>query len=173
MIPHDHISIDGDTALLVVKAYSLPLVDLRSAHEMPIDRPCDSCDGGAHTPKGEIMRGMIEVGGKVGDNYKPCSDCDGSGRHTFEIVVSFDDGRKVSNKLMDEARIRTLTVSVVEVLRIRDNETDSDPPNHSGDVFMCADGSAYVDTETDHMTDIDLPPAAEPGMWAVRLAVHT
>ena len=136
-----------------------------------LDRPCDTCDGtGAQNPDEDYDD--INIAWAVDVDTGPLYDCTADcidGRHTFDIevprhVAPMRDGIHIGTTV-------TLQVSIIPgmILPIRDNETDYGTPNHSGDMFICADGTAYIDTPEDYMTDITLPSAAAPGMWAVKL----
>jgi hypothetical protein len=152
---HWHDNSDG-TAWTVIGSHTWDLRSPKSGvhpdwNPIALDRPCDTCDGvgGAFRPNGSCIG--------------TCTECSGTGRHTFTIAVEGD------------GLVVTHSVSVVPgmIKRIRDNETDrDDPPYHSGDIFVCADGSAYHDTAADYMTDITLPPAGKTGMWAVKVNIH-
>ena len=75
---------------------------------------------------------------------KSCPSCDGTGRHTFKIeTVNMGTPYQPA-----EPHYRTLRVHVIDVLPI--------------------DFDRWYETDW-YRT---LPPAAEPGMWLIRLAVH-
>ena len=154
MIPATHFRDNGDgTAWWVLTASDTIDPATGENYIDTLDRPCGVCGG-------ERLRY---------DGIHDCDICDGTGRHTIgaEVVEYEPYGDSVRRHSV------TYRASVIPgmILPIRDNETDYDPPNHSGDVFICADGTAYIDTPEDYMTDVTLPPAARPGMWALKLRV--
>ena len=151
MIPATHFRDNGDdTAWWVLTASDTIDPATGENYIDTLDRPCGVCGG-------ERLRY---------DGIHDCDICDGTGRHTIGAEIAWQTE-------VDAYESRTLRASVIPgmVLPIRDNETDYDPPNHSGDMFLCAAGTAYIDTPEDYMTDVTLPSAAAPGMWAVKLRV--
>lgn len=153
MIPADHITIDKGTAWC---AFKLDGPD-RLAWWKYVDRPCDTCGG-------QDVRTLNATGW-----HDHCTDCGGTGRHTFEIEVPgnvFGWGGKRG----DEPH--TLRVSVVPgvVLPIVDSANSHDVPDdcidlRSGGITKHRCGPVWEPVD-------DFPPAAKPGMWVVRLAVH-
>lgn len=137
MIPASDILIDGDTAWLVMS---------RRAAWVGLNRPCDHCLDGSY-PMWDRNDEEIE-----------CPDCDGTGRHWFDIDV--------------QGYSYEMWVSVVEVLPIRSLMDSPVYPSitktfrtHDGDT-----GTTYHD-EDRHQSQINLPESAAPGHWAVRLRV--
>lgn len=185
MIPADHISIDGDTAWLVVEADSLPIIDYRADTEDDIDRPCDTCGGDKF---------WLDW-----DREEPvaCGDCHGTGRHVFDIKVEADSPNRCSRcgrlRLAWNSEchcgwslegppacgFRSLRVHVVPgmVLPIvRDEDWDGEPwPIITRAVSV--DDQWYVRDRypdgTRYAYRVWLPPAAAPGMWAVQLRIVT
>ena len=128
MIPHNHITINDDTALWVFTDNG-PVTD-RSA-VLDANRPCDTCDGD----------GLIwPVGSSFHDG--PCNDCDGTGRHTFTVETPNRTGQVTQSA----DGILQVRVHVIDVQEIPDNAYLAHPK---------------------------MPSAAEPGMFLIRLAVHT
>ena len=169
MIRADHIAIDGDTAWWIPEFN--PMDWWIPQHE---NRPCDRCHGTGR---------MLEDD----DSHPACPDCHGTGRHTFTLDVECDECNE-SGKLGSDAcwkcyaiGSKDITVHVVEVLPIygrldsplpagvskwvwhSPNDLDADRRG----TFLCE----IIDNET-QMTAVNLPAAAAPGMWAVRLAIH-
>ena len=146
MIDQDHITINDDTALWVFTDNG-PVTD-RSA-VLDANRPCDPCNGV----------------GWPGFAMFACNDCDGTGRHTFTVECECDacpEFAGISHK-------RTLRVHVIDVLPII-NEGQLMDGTHTV-VLIDPTGQAHLlDGVAPHV--ITLPPAAEPGSWLVRLAVH-
>ena len=135
MIPDDQITIDGDTALVVGTEWWATNI-MRDAQ----NRPCDTCvSWGGRNATFKNCRDCDGKGWVYGDDEEDPErhecDCDGTGRHTFELEVEgYYYG--VHNSA------RTLRVHVIDVEQL------------------------------DYSYQPNLPPAAEPGMWLVRLAVH-
>jgi len=130
---------------------------------MSLDRPCDTCDGTTRiacpgpSVEPKTQMGRDAAGLVAGKDYcygmhmgHPCPDCE-SGRHTFTVEVETPVGEVY---VQAKHRTRTLTVSVVPgmVLPIYGNEF----------------GGWQISA-----ADAHLPPAAKPGMWAVKLAVQS
>jgi hypothetical protein len=169
------ITIDGDTAWWIVEhrlcpthapcdcgrfglPFGLPHCKLSCelgsvtglARALNLDCPCDTCDGSGSFPA-------------IQSQTDPCPDCDGSKRHTFNIHLS-------------EGQHETLSVHVVEVLEIRDGSKPCDDGTahirDDGPQYLSA--NRYVSMPARGMGEyITLPADAAPGMYAVRLAVHT
>lgn len=145
MITSDHITFDGDTAWMV----EWPAPDSPSG--WPVnrnDRPCDTCSQWN--------------GNGMDDDVCDCADCRGTGRHVFDIEVPHEDKRWSS--VIQQYRTRKYSVYVVEVLPITEGVINED---HVG---MYDDGAWHVIWNDQHANEVPLPPAAEPGMWAVKLA---
>ena len=172
-IPQTDIAIDGDTAWLV----DTPGMSVGWEQR---NRPCDTCEGSGH-----VRKRLHDAPGI----HRPvtCRNCGGTGRHTFTLDVECDECNE-SGKLGSDAcwkcyaiGSKDITVHVVEVLPIygrldsplpagvskwvwhSPNDLDADRRG----TFLCE----IIDNET-QMTAVNLPAAAAPGMWAVRLAIH-
>lgn len=151
MIPADHITIDGDTAWVL-----LPFNNVNEGIARAfLDRPCDTCGGRA-------WRDLATQIGRV-----PCPACDGSGRHTFEIEAQVPyvlDGKTSLAAV-------PLRVHVIEVLPIVRNGICGtqrhvvDRGTSGTDWHVCSSLNAWE--------PITLPPTTKPRMWAVKLAVHS
>lgn len=161
MIPASHISFNDDGT-----AWYIPHHELwkRNPHFIEdywkrLDRPCDNL---------------------CGDIGESCDDCI-NGRHTFTIEIDgwYDEA---AGAFVGAVRgNRTLRVSVVPdvVLPIYDECPDEKPADHICHAWAGGQQSAewwyhrsfdYTDWTERQIT---LPPAAEPGMWAVQLQVHS
>jgi len=163
-IPADHWLDNGDGTVWWV-LMPIDRVQL-AAKEADIDRPCDTCDSGDLRPAGWLYI--------RGEGWQLCPDCDGTGRHTFTVEVERPIPMLNANPDRPDItsnEIRTYRVSVVPgmVLPI----TTGDAPYLGGPhVWMSSTGHrpqdavAYLDEGS---TPITLPPAAAPGMWAVKL----
>ena len=145
MIPASSIIVDGDTAFWVVESDQITSFRI-------VDRPCDN----------QFTH----------DDTWDCPDCDGTGRHTFDI--EYED--------VDElGRAWKVPVHVIDVLPII-----SPGDQHEGDhITLTVIGSelaatnlwrADIDREGEpcHRLEghVTLPAGAAPGMWLVRLKVH-
>ena len=155
MIPTSNITVDGDTALFVDPNGFVTLDRLNRPNAHVLDRKCDTCGG---TLK---VRGL-----PYEDN---CPDCDGTGRHTFDI--------KVDHTPYD-GYFDTLRVHVIDVLPITDVVTHdmttfieytSDPER--GYWFLWERDAATGHWSTKPI--MHLPSAVEPGMWLIRLEIHS
>jgi hypothetical protein len=124
----------------------------------PLDRPCDTCGG-------------TLAQGQAPDDR--CPDCGGTGRHTFTVEV----GTYTPNGIPDDPSIaiycerRRVSVVPGMVLPIVEHGTEA-----NGYPFITK-GLGWV---MHHIPKakavrsvITLPPAAAPGMWAVKLAVRS
>ncbi len=156
LIHHDHITITDNTALLVVSENEA--VDAYGPKWA--NRPCDTCDGCKHL--------CVD-----GVNNIRCPDCV-NGRHTFTVEVDYGSGNTYGGRTRGEPWGVEFRVHVIDVLPIVD-ETDvlngvTVPAHH---VIMRYSGEAWAVVGTSPPERITLPSAAEPGMWLVRLAVHT
>ena len=150
IVPADRILIDGDTGWLVIDG----IVD--EAWYQALNRPCDACGGRVqmywdHDP--DLPMGK-------------CISCI-DGRHTFDLEVERSDGR-----LLNFGR-----AAIIEVLPIREWQSVLDPPTGrwlalnrvDGDRYSIQDCDGYGITTTP--SNITLPSAAAPGMFAVRLKI--
>ena len=131
---------------------------LRLAFWHGSDRPCDTCDGTATAPVPEVL---------------PCPDCI-DGRYTFTIEVEHPNWCGLGDPI-DRYR-----VSIVPgmVLPIHHGSTCKSPkPSHvciheNPAEFLIPPHNAQLVTYLhDIAPAITLPPAAQPGMWAVKLKV--
>jgi hypothetical protein len=159
MIPADHWRDNGDDTSWVVT--SDPRNLLTGWVDGPIDRPCDTCDG--------LKQVRDYCSSEECDDPHctlvtlHCPDCDGTGRHTFTIEVDTGEWSSVVQGM----KTRTLRVSVIPgmALPIYDRLAKG----------LCiverADGSFSLFRADGRNAPITLPPAAAPGMRAVKLAV--
>lgn len=120
-----------------------------------LDRPCGLCDGaGCDDPV----------------DFYQCLVCDGTGRHTFTIEVEVP---RIT--MWDTNARRTFRVSVVPdmVLPIVDIwPTDAPAIFHDPSSPVSEWWWTYAVPDGWNMP-ITLPPAATPGMFAVKLQVHS
>ena len=125
-----------------------------------LDRPCGTCDG----------RGIAAVTSRGEDGYDACPDCI-DGRHTFEVEI--DRSSTLINFPPGTTMTQTLRVSIVPgmVLPIVELVTGGECPD-SPHVCLPFDQWCFYDGDVSE-EDIALPPAAKPGMWAVKLAVQS
>ena len=157
MIPADSFLLDGDTALWVV-----PDADHLPQHW---ERSCDHCQ---------------PTTSRTYPRYHPefCPDCDGTGRHTFDIEAWLCDVYDCAKCIGGvHKRQDTFRVHVIDVLPIVENAAWDGRTlpmicrsTHDRDYFL---RSAPLLGGYHEVTDVTLPPAAAPGMWLVRLAVHS
>lgn len=146
MIPQSAIHIDGGRAWVLCE----PDGGLNDRRTFEInDRPCATCGGSRVKPQNHPIAAL-------------CPDCDGTGRHTFELEVSTPEGRGFGEF------IDTLRVHVVPgmVLPIVEKDIRGEPPERY--IYVLNDGRAWL-VEGDTETPITLPPDAAPGMWAIQL----
>lgn len=180
MIPADHIMIDGNTAWWVDHRPlrnnpALQAVLDQTVTAKALDRPCDGCDGRGTISQVVTVPHVVTIRDAI---Y--CPDCDGTGRHTFTIEVACEAcGDRHDIPIGNSSGGSTLRVHVVPdmVLKIVDNGHDLVRTYESG----CVLEARHRDTkEAMHLyvklgvgvETITLPPAAQPGMWAVKLEVH-
>ena len=162
MIPADHITFDGDMAWWVLDED----YEFDSVHARSLDRPCEWCQ--RHLSSGA---------------WPNCPDCNGTGRHTFQIEVECDvcadraewcgfDG--IGNPLCSNGTV-ALRVSIVPgmVLPIVSAEQYRNDMSLRGPfVIAYSDGTTSVYHNTSDIRVTPLPPAAKPGDWAVQLNVQ-
>lgn len=161
MIPADHVIFDGDTAWWV-----LPWTQASAPPIANLDRPCDeyACNDGSWLD-GD------------GDIVCDCEECHGSGRHTFDIEVRADYyiAPMHHHVLADVHR-----VSIVPgmVLPIVDGNIAEELDRNDRHIMSNGDGTFrfyeagwwdHPNIDDDYL--VTLPPAAKPGMWAVKLKV--
>ena len=120
-----------------------------------LDRPCGTCEGDKYLDN-EMVMGVT------------CDDCDGTGRHTFPVEVSF-------GPMTRGARIHRAHVVPGVVLPI-DGQTDRNDAYichfpEAEDRFVRYPEGWWGDIELDEEI-VTLPVAAEPGIWAVLLQLH-
>jgi hypothetical protein len=129
-----------------------------------IDRPCDTCGGSMYVwPEGSSFR-----------SNTPCPDCDGTGRHTFTIEVEND------TYLIDPSFTYRVSVVLGMVLPIygEDDMGDRLPQEWMPHITINSFNAAQQWWRNPKCPDewandgITLPPAAKPGMWAVKLEVR-
>jgi hypothetical protein len=149
-IPSTDITIDGDTAWLVVRNQDGWF--WKTDH----NRPCDTCNGHGH-----VRQRLHDAPGI----HRPvtCPDCHGTGRHTFTLDVQEPCRCKA-----DCGDIATITVHVVEVLPIGDKDTMGEGflygGRHLGPNWIIVGGGS-------DQPNITLPDSAAPGKHAVHLAI--
>lgn len=161
MIAADHFLLDGDHAWLVITQTQM---EMESWHYH--DSPCFNCEGQHDGTR---------------DTY--CPDCI-DGRHTFDIEVEHPGPEGAHIASTDGTYRRVLRVHVVPGMVLRLTAFPMLIGSHIsqfGDEWTywpCTDDEPMiVDTPgglqfTDNFHFVTLPPAAKPGMWAVKLAVH-
>ena len=103
---------------------------------------------------------------------RPCDTCDGTATApTPEVLPCPDciDGRHTWRLLVHDTERPSLLVSVIPgmVLPIYDGH-ETRPVGH---IWINSDGDAWLHDINESYV-IALPPAAAPGMWAVKLNVH-
>jgi hypothetical protein len=175
VIAADRFLLDGDTAWWV---FPSP-VDLAFAHLH--DGPCETCDGeGRYLPCVAYDSPCDE---ECASQVCDCID----GRHTFEIIVNRacpadTDGDGDCALCAHRPGFHSsidYRVSIVPgmVLPIREWASHVDPPLGRWLALNVTDGERYSMQEcyltgmTSHPSNITLPSAAAPGMWAVKLRV--
>lgn len=163
MIPETHITIKGGMAWWVKSIFDS---DFPASRLAELDRPCDMCDPKAWIPRKPDL---------------PCGDCDGTGRHRFEVEVScFEQHRPDALTICEHEHTHRVSVVPGMVLPIVDVWGDPDSLPSSGLVVDIGGKSAPWVTDIVNrdertlrpVTQVTLPPAAKPGMWAVQLKVH-
>jgi hypothetical protein len=162
------ITINGDTAWLVEIPNGLPpLTEMYGSDERPMDRPCDTCNG-----DGRISEHLLI-------SWSACSDCGGTGRHTFTIDVPClcmtlpGCNGPYKGGPCGGTGTRALTVHVVAVLPIE--SIMGACLNHKGQHVLVGHGLSVLcgGPGTDGVSAVTLPTSAAPGKYAVQLAVHT
>ena len=159
MIPADHITFDGDTAWLVCPNEYTGTDDeawLFLSFWHGSDRPCDTCDGMGWRPDRYNANSSLRC---------HCID----GRHTFEIEVEQVEPPIAPGRYSLRQVWRTYRVSIVPgmVLPIWRGHPPTEVRRF---IAAWGDGWALVDRDTNTGPIIAaFPPAAKPGMWAVKL----
>jgi hypothetical protein len=141
-----------------------------------LDQPCDTCGGEG------VVDDLDNDGAVV-----TCEWCDGTGRHTFTVEVECRSAyhEPTARRVHGECHyckygIRTHHVSVVPGMVLPITEDTDVVPKHDPHIIQF-DGRCggepfveFVPCNGRGLTDdpIALPPAARPGMWAVKLEVH-
>jgi hypothetical protein len=162
------ITIDGDTAWLAVE-YPAPLGKATIVSYRELDRPCDRCHGTGR---------MLED-----DASRPrCPDCHGTGQHTFTLDVEcvlpmcvngkrgyWQDGHPCG--YCNATGTYQLSVHVVAMLEIKDRP--GGPMRSDGPMLYRFGPSWWGWSDSGDYIAVTLPLDAAPGMYAVRLAVHT
>ena len=145
MIPADHWHDNGDgTAWLVVAEFH------EGTYLWGCDRPCDTCDG-----DGEFFN---DLNGSMQD----CPYCYCTGRHTFRLLIHDTNRPSVLVSVVPD-----MVLPIVDL----DNDWHPDPPFIGVDIFwVCEIKREPWPKRGERIT---LPPAAAPGMWAVKLEVHS
>lgn len=120
--------------------------DYRVGEGMDPDRPCDTCMGD--------------------EDYWPDPDCGSSGRHVFDLRVECRCGWSQHG---DGHLYRVHVVPGMVVPIGGDGRRTPWPGAH---VEVVGNESyLWVGPHSTDMERITLPPAAKPGMWAVKLAI--
>jgi hypothetical protein len=161
-IPSTAITIDDTTAWWVI--------DLKTAWRRKHDnRPCDTCDGRKGTS------GIIPY--EYARYRTPCPDCHGTGRHCFTLDVE-GECMSIANGRLRRYDGFAISVHVVEVLEIVERDGSIDMAgrlvtHHVTTGLMGSSVTTSIWDGREHLKIITLPADAAPGMYAVRLAVHT
>lgn len=166
MIPSSHFHLEADTAWWVTG----DLIASSEGWALTIDRPCDTCDGERLVPgsTADELQRIEEV----------CPSCDGTGRHTFDVEVEClcepESG-------LDGCEAGTYRVHVISGMVLPIVETIPASTSH----LIENEPAVFSDPEwrdewfirtTDGCIDslgVTLPSAAAPGMFAVKLGVHS
>ena len=178
MIPDTHITIDGDTALWVMGDHQA-----RNCDEVA-NRPCDTCGGKPWFDKVWWTYDPPDRLNTLPDERfdvvrSTCPACDGTGRHTFEVETYCDNRDWIAGSEPKCPRsdngIRTLRVNILDVLPIVDAGSNENP---EATHYSIEESGCWLwewdETVSDFICheDIYMPPAAESGMWLVRLEFH-
>lgn len=128
-----------------------------------LDRPCSTCGGTRKVP------GMNR---SPGDLLFPCPACNGTGRHTFDLEVEADYFLEPTHHhvLADVHRVSVIEGMVPPIV------ADYDESGPFPLIVQDEDLRFYLVTAEDEAAGSDgapitLPPAAAPGMFAVKLKV--
>jgi hypothetical protein len=170
VIPHDHFDLQGDTAWLVAQECDGDHRLSVGCHKTfdDLDQPCDTCGGTGL----EHWRTAVDE-----FDSARCSDCSGGGRRSFDIEVS---GGCICNgdsppdpECPGSIGLRAYRASIVEVLPIHDDCPDMSPPDHVCHAYADEGWTWHRSFDHEDWTErpVVLPPAATPGMWAVKLNI--
>jgi hypothetical protein len=182
-IPKDHISFNDDGTEAWIVFMVMPPVTQEGSVRSPwfaLNRPCDMCQGTAwscivETDEGDFMEDT-------------CPDCI-DGRHTFTIEVEQDRDAWVCEcsaigrhhcvyngwREVFPLSARTYRVSVIPgmVLKMRQWQHPL-PTDMTYPCLIQMPKGYWLTAHTDSFSDgfqVPLPPAAAPGIWAVKLKV--
>ena len=100
-----------------------------------LDRPCDGCDGEGFASN-EMVMGV------------DCPDCDGSGRHVFDLEVAWQTEVDAYEQAYRVSVVPGMVLPIV---------SEVDP------VFIAREEFPLI------TIDVTLPPAATTGLWAVKV----
>ena len=156
MIPADHITFDGDMAWWVLG----PWTQDDSPPIRQLDRLCDTCNGAGQVPFGLPSNGP-----------ERCPDCI-NGRHTFKIEVQWPVCEPECS-VIHPGKTYQVSIAPGMVLPIVERHPFGPMTHADGYVLYLPDGTGQL-WQTPARNDgaiIALPPAAKPGMWAVKLRV--
>jgi hypothetical protein len=142
MIPNTHWHDNNDGTAWVLLT---ELAQYCRANELPqlLDRPCDTCDGEGYEWDDDD------------DGSYDCPDCDCTGRHTFDVEVAWQTE-------VDAYESETYRVHVVPDMVLPIDGYDDDDRIAGKWRMWLAPGDVHT---------VDMPEAAEPGMWAVLLRI--
>ena len=110
MIPHDHVTIDGDTALWVDGG---PDSDWPVERLKYLNRPCDTCRNRFDGQSGYVYTSNLES--------IPCRSCGGTGRHTFTVEVHYGSGNTYGGRTRGEPLGVEFRAHVIDVEEIPTN----------------------------------------------------
>ena len=102
-----------------------------------LDRPCDGCDGEGFASN-EMVMGV------------DCPDCDGSGRHVFDLEVAWQTEVDAYEQAYRVSVVPGMVLPIV---------SEVDP------VFIAREEFPLI------TIDVTLPPAATTGLWAVKVRI--
>jgi hypothetical protein len=154
VIPADHISFNDDGTAWWIPSWPFTVGVVRQ-----LDRPCDTCDGA-------MSRRVVK------ETMRPHGCIDG--RHTFDIEVEADYfiGPMHHHIL---AEVHRVSVIPGMVLPIHNECPDEKPIEHVCQAYQDERWILHLDWKKLKIEpserQIALPPAAAPGMWAVKLKV--
>ena len=159
MIPADHWHDNGDGTAWVVVTDNEARDD---QGPLSADRPCDTCGGN--------WQDHMEPLDMNGNIVSPCPDCI-DGRHTFDVAVEC----RCSWNQHETGHPYRVSIVPGMVLPITAALSKA-PPRHSG--IEMVHENAVLRLHTDHVSwdswqyhSANLPSAAAPGMWAVKVKI--